>query len=197
MVTTADEPRRPDEAAPRPTRWRWLAPGFVLTTIVGMVLGGYVVFAMLAEPIGGPVGFPGVVTIQPLSGWEVAGRGSIEGRPFARVSRGSGTLDVVDWGQVGDPADLAAEYRDALGSQLAQLQVSNRLTPVTLENGSQGVEFGYVGVVRDTGGSIEGIVTTVVTPQGVGVVFDRWGPERMLAFVDGDIASMVDEAVIG
>ncbi len=197
MSAIAERPVRPDGSARRPERRRWLAPGLVLTTIVAVVLGGYVVFAMLAEPMGPPVGVPGVVTIQPLSGWEVAGEGSVEGRTVVRVSRGSGTLDIVDRGPAVDPATLAAEFRGVLRAQLTQLEVSNRLTPVELADGTPGVEFGYVGVVRDGGGSVEGTVTTVVTPGGVGVVFDAWSPEGMLAFVDGDIASMIDEAAIG
>jgi hypothetical protein len=36
-----------------------------------------------------------------------------------------------------------------------------------------------------------------VTSAGEGVVFDGWGPEGMLSFVDGDIETMVRRAVVG
>jgi hypothetical protein len=191
------QPRRPDEAAPRAPARRWIAPLAVLLVIVVVVGGGFVVFAALAEPAGPPVGVAGVVSVQPLSGWGVAGQGSLAGRDYTRLSRGSGTLDVVSWGPVSDAGALATDYRSVLQSQLSHLQVSDALTPVVLEDGASGVRFRYVGVVADTGATVEGVVTCVVTPGGRGVVFDGWAPQGMLSFVDGDIETMVDRAVIG
>lgn len=190
-------PRRPDEAVPLAPARRWIAPLVVLLVIVAVVAGGYVVFAALAEPTGPPVGVEGVVSIQPLSGWEVAGQGRSDGHVYTRLSRGSGTLDVVAWGAAGDADTLASDYRSVLQSQLSQLQVSDDLEPVVLKDGTAGVRFRYVGVVADTGATVEGVVTCVVTPDGQGVVFDGWAPEGMLSFVDGDLESMVDRAVIG
>ncbi len=152
---------------------------------------------MLAEPAGPPVGVEGVVSIQPLSGWEVAGQGRSDGHAYTRLSRGSGTLDVVAWGSASDAETLATDYRSVLQSQLSQLQVSDDLEPVVLKDGTAGVRFRYVGVVADTGATVEGVVTCVVTPDGQGVVFDGWAPEGMLSFVDGDLETMVDRAVIG
>lgn len=191
------QPRRPDEADPLFPAHRWVAPLVVLLVIIVVVVGGYVVFAALSEPAGPPVGFDGAVSVQPLSGWEVAGQGEIDGHVYTRLSRGSGTLDVVAWGPAADAETLAIDYRAVLRSQLSQLQVSDDLTPVVLEDGTSGVRFRYVGVVADTGITVEGEVTCVVTPHGQGVVFDGWAPEGMLPFVDGDIQTMVDRAVIG
>jgi hypothetical protein len=190
-------PRRPDEAAPLAPAHRWIAPLVVLFVIVAVVAGGYVVFAALAEPAGPPVGVEGVVSVQPLSGWEVAGQGQADGHAYVRLSRGSGTIDVVAWGPAVDAGSLAVDYRSVLQSQLSQLQVSDDLEPVVLQDGTTGVRFRYVGVVADTGATIEGVVTCVVTPDGQGVVFDGWAPQGMLACVDGDIETMVDRAVIG
>lgn len=190
-------PRRPDEAAPLAPAHRWLAPLVVLFVIVAVVAGGYVVFAVLAEPAGSPVGVAGVVSVQPLSGWEVAGQGRADGHEYVRLSRGSGTLDVVGWGPASDAGSLAIDYRSVLESQLSQLQVSDDLESVVLKDGTSGLRFRYVGVVADTGATVEGVVTCVVTPDGQGVVFDGWAPEGMLSFVDGDIEAMVDRAVIG
>lgn len=190
-------PRRPDEAAPLAPARRWLAPLVVLLVIVVVVAGGYVVYAALSEPAGPPVGVNGVVSVQPLSGWEVAGQGQADGHVYTRLSRGSGTLDVVAWGPATDAGSLAADYRSILGSQLSQLQVSDNLEPVVLADGTTGVRFRYVGVVADTGATVEGVVTCVVTPDGQGVVFDGWAAQGMLSFVDGDIETMVDRAVIG
>ena len=191
------QPRRPDEAAPLAPARRWVAPLIVLLVIVAVVAGGYVVYAALSEPAGPPVGVDGVVSVQPLSGWEVAGQGEIDGHVYTRLSRGSGTLDVVAWGPATGEASLATDYRGALESQLSQLQVSDELVPVVLRDGTPGLRFRYVGVVADTGATVEGVVTSVLTPDGQGVVFDGWAPEGMLSFVDGDIETMVDRAVIG
>jgi hypothetical protein len=174
-----------------------VAPLIVLLVIVAVVAGGYVVYAALAEPAGPPVGVDGVVSVQPLSGWEVAGQGEVDDHAYTRLSRGGGTLDVVGWGPASSEASLASDYRSVLESQLSQLQVSDELAPVVLEDATPGLRFRYVGVVADTGATVEGVVTSVLTPDGQGVVFDGWAPEGMLSFVDGDIETMVDRAVIG
>ncbi len=190
------QPRRPDEAVPLPPARRWISPLIVLLVIVAVVAGGYLVYGVLSEPAGPAVMIEGVVSVQPLSGWEVAGRGGIDGHGYTRLSRGSGTLDVVAWDPVADAATLALAYRTALRSQLSQLQASDELQPVSLRDGTSGVRFRYVGVVAGTGATVEGQATCVVSPGGVGVVFDGWAPEGMLAFVDGDIDTMVDRAVL-
>ena len=67
-------PLRPDEApgvARRERRWWPLLA--VAAVILVVVFGGYVTAGALAEPAGPPVGFPGVVSVRPLSGWEFAG----------------------------------------------------------------------------------------------------------------------------
>ena len=57
-----------------------------------------------------------------------------------------------------------------------------------------GARFGYIGST-ETGAAIEGEVTVVVAPSGQGVVFDGWAPGS-LAFVDGDLATMIEQAEV-
>jgi hypothetical protein len=178
-------------------RRRWLPTLAVLGVILVVVTGGYVVAVALSEQAGAPVDVGGVVILQPLSGWRSAGSRVVEGFPFARITRGSGNLDtVVVPGARGSDAALATGYVDSvLRSQLRRLSVSDRPEPVTLASGERAVRLSYVGLTN-TGTSIEGEFTALVTPGGDGVVFDGWAPEGLLAFVDGDIDTMVDGAVI-
>ncbi len=56
--------------------------------------------------------------------------------------------------------------------------------------------FAYVGVIAETGTSVEGEVTVVVTPSGHGIVFNAWAPAGLLSFVRSDVRTMVAEAEV-
>lgn len=161
-----------------------------------IVLGGYVTAAALSEPTGPAVGVAGIVRVRPLSGWAVAGRGSVAGRPFVHLTRGSGNLVVVALADLReDVVTLAQGYVDQLSGRLSQLSVSQPRT-VRLRSGLAGVRFGYVGVVAETGTSVEGEATVVVGASGDGVVFDGWAPAGVLPFVRSDIGSMIERAEV-
>jgi hypothetical protein len=170
----------------------------VVSTIVAVVMGGYVAAAALSEPTGRPVGVGGVVSIRPLSGWVLAGRGTVFEGPSVQLTRGSGNLLVTVREVFGDdPATLAREYRDSLLSeQLTQLSVSSSLEPIRLRADLSGVRFAYVGVVAETGTSVEGEVTVIVTSSGHGVVFNAWAPAGLLSFVRADVRAMVTQAEV-
>ena len=199
---TRDAPPRPDasawmrEGAPGRRFWPVFAvAGVVLAT----TLGGFVASAALSDPAGPPVGVPGAVSVQPLSGWEPADPGAAAGRPYVRLTRGSGTLVVVGWGPfAGDAVALAGEVRDELlAESLEQLSVSDRLTSVALDGGAVGQRFTFVGIDADSGGAVEGEVTAVVSREGQGVVFLGLAPEGLLAFIDDDLHTMVAAAALG
>lgn len=193
-----DPPLRPDltPLAVRPHR-RWLRPLAVVGVIVVVTFGGWAVAALLAKPAGPLVGFPGVVTVQPLSGWQDAGRHDVPGTPFQRLTRGGGNLDVVVVVPYSRPAgNLVEDYvNKVLRNQLSQVSLS-RLTRVTLGNRMAGLRFTYVGVTQSTSQPIEGEVTVVVTPSSQGVVFDGWAPQGLLSFVRDDIHTMVFRAQV-
>jgi len=195
----SEVPLRPDEApgiARRERRWWPLLA--VVAVILLVVFGGYVTAGALAEPAGPPVGFPGVVSVRPLSGWELAGQANLEFGPFLRLTRGNGNLDVfaVAGGGSDERALADAYVRDVLQQALSQVSVSDHLEPITLSSRRIALRFSYIGVVADTHASIEGEVTVVATSAGDGVVFDGWTPEGLLTYASGDIRTMVDEAVI-
>ena len=190
-------PDRPDEAPSAIRRHRrWLPPLAVAGVILLVTMGGWVLAAALAQPAGPPVGFAGVVAVQPLSGWQDAGRDEVAGTRFVRLTRGGGNLDivaVVPFAQ--GPRELATGYVDrVLRTQLSQLSVSNRTNTVSLEDGTRGLRFTYVGVATGTSQSIEGEVTAVVTRSGNGVVFDGWAPEGLLVYAQGDLHTMIFRA---
>lgn len=169
----------------------------MVATIVVVVLGGYVVAAALSEPVGQPVGIPGVVSIRPLSGWIFANRGvGLDGGPFVQVTRGSGNLQVTVRDPFrGDPQTLAERYRDeVLSDRLSQLSVSRSLESVRLDDGLSALRFAYVGVIAETGTSVEGEVTILVTISGHGIVFNAWAPAGLLSFVRSDVRTMITEA---
>ena len=191
----ATAPSRPDTAPDaRPPSRGSGATLAVLGVILVVVLGGYVVAAVLSEPAGPPVGIAGVVSIRPLSGWVVAD--TPNGGPGVNVTRGSGNLDTTVFPGSADMRRLADRYIEVLSGELSQLSVSRQLSAVRLSSGLRGVRFGYIGVVAGTGTSIEGEVT-VVTMSGHGVVFDGWAPAGLLSFVRSDIDTMIDQAEFG
>jgi hypothetical protein len=192
-------PWRPDEAGwLRGREMRWIPAMAVLVVIAIVSLGGYVVAGVLDAPAGPPIGFPGLVSVQPLSGWEPAATVSAGGRPAKRLTRGSGTLAIVDWGlSPGDADALATSVVDELlVPTFSQLSVSDRLEPILLSDGTPGVRFSFVGVDAQSGGAVEGEVTTVVDPAGSGIAFVGLVPEGQLSFVDGDLHTMVERAEV-
>jgi len=194
----AGPPARPDATVLARSSRGGGATTVVVGVILIVVLGGYVVAGALSQPVGPPVGFAGVVSVRPVSGWVYAGRDAVAGAPFVRLTRGSGTLDVVAVVPfTSDSQALALGYvRTVLSTRLNQLSVSKALGDVRLRSGLVGARFGYVGVVADTGTSIEGEVTVVVTPSDHGVVFDGWAPAGLLPFVRSDLETMVDHAAV-
>jgi hypothetical protein len=193
-------PERPDlSAAHRRPEARWWPVAVVLGTVVAVVTGGYVVAAALSVPAGPPVGVAGVVTVAPLSGWETSFEETVGDAVVVRLSRGSGSLDVIAVrpGVASTPEDLAIWYRDdVLSSQLDQLSVSDRLEPVVLHSGRPALRFGYIGVDEVSGGSVEGEVTLLLTASGAGVILDGFAAEGLLAFSIGDIRAMVGAAEV-
>jgi hypothetical protein len=197
---------QPQSAPPRPdlqtcrqrTDRRWW-PALVAVAVIGIVvLGGYAVAGALAEPTGPPVGFRGVVSVRPLSGWSADKQLEVLGAPGIRLSRGSGNLDIIAVPGSGTPEQLAQDYADrALPSELERIRVSDRLEPVALAGGVPAVRFEYLGVLASSGASIEGQVTSAVTADGEGIVLDGWAPQGLLPFVRGDIQTMVARAQVG
>jgi len=178
---------------------RWLPTAAVLGVMLATTLGGFLTARALSDPVGAAVGVAGVVSVQPLTGWEAAEPGSVASRPFVRLSRGSGSLAAVAWGpSTGDAASLAVEARgDLLDESLEQLTVSETLSPVAFDRGLEGARFTFVGVDRASSTSVEGELTAVVAPGGQGVVFIGLAPEGLLAFVDGDLHTMIAAATLG
>jgi hypothetical protein len=191
-VATANPPPVP----PAPAKIRWLST-IVLAAVLGVVVfGGYVAAGALSQPAGPPVTVAGVVRVQPLSGWEVAGR--FGSPPGARLSRGSGNLDFAALPFNGSSLDLVREYvNQVLEPGARQLSVSKEAEPVTLRSGLTGVRIRYIGSFGRAQSSIEGEVTAIVSPQGVGAIFDAWSPEGLLQYVIDDIDTMIDRAEIG
>jgi hypothetical protein len=168
----------------------------VIAVLAVVVLGGYVVGGALSTPAGPPVDVSGNVRVQPLSGWEVAGRFG-EPTPGVRLTRGSGNLDVVTVPFDGSPSDLANEYvTKVLEPEADRLSVSREVEQVELASGLQAVRFAYVGMFGKAQVPIEGDVTAVVSPSGTGVVFDGWAPQGMLQYAVDDVRTMVDGAAI-
>jgi hypothetical protein len=197
---------QPQSAPPRPDLQAWRQrtdrrewPALAVVAVIGIVVfGGYAMAGALAEPTGPPVGFRGVVSVRPLSGWSAGEQLEAPGAPGIRLSRGSGNLDIFAVPGRESPEQLAQNYADrALPSELERLRVTDRLEPVTLSGGVPAVRFEYIGVLASSGASIEGQVTSAVTAEGEGIVFDGWAPKGLLPFVRGDIQTMVARAQVG
>lgn len=169
---------------------------FLVACVMGVVvLGGYAVAGSLAEPAGPPVDVGDAIRIQPLSGWEVATRFD---RPTGvRLTRGGGNLDVVTVPYRGRASSLAQQYVDrALEGEAQQLSVSRDLERVVLASGLAGVRITYVGLFGKAQAPIEGEVTAVVSPSGLGAIFDAWGTEGLLRYIVDDARTMIERAEV-
>ena len=191
-VATADRSPMP----PAPAKIRWV-PTIGLAAVLGIVVfGGYVAAGALSQPAGPPIAVAGVIRVQPLSGWELAGR--FASPPGARLSRGNGNLDFAALPFNGSSLDLVREYvNQVLDPEADQLSVSRQAEPVTLRSGLTGVRIRYIGQFGRAQVSIEGEVTAIVSPAGVGAIFDAWSPEGLLQYVIDDIHRMIDRAEVG
>jgi hypothetical protein len=193
--TSSEPPSRPDAAARAlRTERRWTPTIAVVVVIAVVLLGGYVTADALSASTAPPRTIGGVVTIDPAGGWRFA---EDVGEPSgARITRGSGTLDVLTGPAVGDAAATARAY--VLGSlepSSNPLTVSPGLDAVTVGGTLPAVRLSYTGVFDQSGVPIEGEVTVAVTPGGSGVVFDAWAPQGQLRFVLDDAHAMEAGAV--
>lgn len=180
-------------------RRRWFPTLIVLVVMFVTVFGGYVAAAALSEPAGRPVSIEGIARVQPLSGWEFAGRFAAGGARGIRLTRGSGNLDVVVTPAGSSPDGLARTYVDDVlrpEAQPGSFSIQRGLERVRLANGLDAVRFSYIGVFERNGTPIEGEVTVAVSSSGTGVVFDAWAPQGLLQFVRGDVETMESAAVL-
>jgi hypothetical protein len=164
----------------------------VLVVIAAVLFGGYAVAGSIAAE--GPVDVAGVVRVFPLPGWELATR--FDQPPGVRLARGSVNLDVATVSFTGSAEDLLREYvAGALETEAEQLSVSP-VGAVALRSGLRGVRVTYVGSFGKVQVPIEGTLTTVVSPSGVGVVFDGWASSGLLRSALGDIETMIERAEV-
>lgn len=178
-----------------PGRERRVLPVAAVVAVLAVVLsGGYIVAGALAEPAGPPITVASVLRISPLSGWQLAQR--FGDPPGARLTRGSGNLDVAAVPFGGDADDLLRGYvDDVLEPQASQLSLS-AVEHVSLGSGLRGSRVSFVGTFGDVHSPIEGQISAVVSPTGVGAVFDGWAPSGLLRYVLDDIERMVAGAEV-
>ncbi len=178
---------------------RWVPPLIVFLILVVVVFGGYFVAGALSGPAGPPVEVGSSVAISPLSGWTATPLepSPVTGVPAERVSRGTGTLDVLAPIPAADPVDLLQRYvRNVLEPHSEQLRVSEDIQTRTLPSGATAARVRYDGMFVNVPTRIEGEVTAVVGPGGTGVIFDGWGPEGLFGYALQDIRQMVAGAEI-
>ncbi len=178
-----------------PPRERAVLPVVVLVAVLGaVVFGGYALSDAIASPGAGPVDVGAVVRVQPPPGWGVASQSSDPAS--VRLTRGSGTLDVLGGSFSGSPEDLLRVYVTRnLEPQADQLSVS-RPEPVRLDSGLTGLRVSYVGTFHEVPTPIEGEVTAVVSSSGNGVIFDAWAPSGVLGSVLEDVHAMIEGAEV-
>ncbi len=195
----------PGRAEVTRARRAWLPSLAVVVVVAVVVGGGYLAASALSVRTGSPVVVGGLVRVAPLSGWGNAGPLSITPTSDRRVvgvrlTRGDGNLDVfaAPFETTAGPADLLRIYLDGvLKGQARQLSVSATTRPVALDSGSAALRASYVGFFPDrAAGAIEGEVTALVAPNGVGVVFDAWGPRDLFQYASAEVDRMIDGSVV-
>jgi hypothetical protein len=179
-----------------PLRQRRWTPVLVLAVLmVGIVSGGYLTSDALGEAGGDTVPVSSSVTVTALPGWEVADR--FEGPTGVRLTKGGASLDVASVPFTGGSEGLLAAYvENILEPEAEQFRLSETVEEVLLDSGQVGARIAYVGLFGDVQAPIGGEVTSVVTPEGLGVIFDGWAPSGQLPFAIEDIHTMVRRAEI-
>jgi hypothetical protein len=174
---------------------RWIPAIALVALIVGVVSGGHALSGALAETHAGAIAVGDSVEIDPLPGWELAGR--FEDPTGIRLTSGSASLDVATLPFGGADVDLLREYVDGvLAAQAEQLRLSQQVGPVRLDSGLTGSRIAYVGVFGDVQTPVEGEITAVVSPTGTGVVFDAWAPSGQLRMALDDLHAMIERAAL-
>jgi hypothetical protein len=141
-------------------------------------------------PTSGPVVVAGTVSIRPLKGWEMAEQ--FQDPEGVRLTKGTATLDGVGFSFTGSPEELFNAYvTDVLTPQASQIQTADDLELVHLPAGFTAVRGFYFGVFGERNASIEGELTTVVVPGGMGIVFDGWAETGSYRFVRDEVDDMV------
>ncbi|MEX0991496.1 MAG: hypothetical protein WD004_04410 [Actinomycetota bacterium] len=173
---------------------RWLPPLVVFLVLVAVVFGGYFLAGVLSVPAGPAVVVGSSVAVAPLSGWTATPLepSPVTGVPAERISRGTGTLDVLAPIPARDPTDLLKRYvSNVLETASEQLRVSEDIQTRTLPSGASAARVRYDGMFTNVPTRIEGELTAVVSPNGTGVIFDGWGPEGLFGYALRDIRQMV------
>jgi hypothetical protein len=181
--------------APPLRQRRWVPVLVVAVLLVGIVSGGYVTADALGGVGGETVVVSSSVTVTALPGWELADR--FEGPTGIRLTKGGASLDVASLPFTGSSEGLVAAYvENILEPEAEQVRVSETVEGVVLESGQVGARITYVGLFGDVQAPIEGEVTAVVTPDGLGVIFDGWVPSGQLQFAIDDIRTMIRRAEV-
>ena len=181
--------------APPLRQRRWVPVLVVAALLVGIVSGGYVTSDALGGVGGQTVVVSSSVTVTALPGWELADR--FEDPTGIRLTKGGASLDVASLPFTGSSEELLAAYvQNILEPEAEQFRVSETVGGVVLDSGRVGARITYVGLFGDVQAPIEGEVTAVVTPDGLGVIFDGWAPSGQLQFAIDDIHTMIRRAEI-
>lgn len=184
-------PPPPPPAFPKERTWLPLLGVIVVILVVGF--GGFVVAGeprqVVDDPDPDPMNRVEVitgVTIAPVEGWEVIERyrQPVEGGEVdaLRLSSGTASLDVLAGTYDGRSEDLLALYvEQVLRPHAEQLQISDQLETFTTDQGHEGVRGFYQGTFPDVQAPIEGEVSAILTPEGLGLITDGWTNEGQLA----------------
>jgi hypothetical protein len=152
-----------------------------------------------ADPANGarpPVVIVGTVSITPLEGWEAADR--FDDPAGVRMTKGTASLDALGFSFEGSPEELFRAYvADVLTPQASQIQAAEELEIVHLDVGFTAVRGFYFGVFGERNASIEGELTTLLAPEGTGIVFDGWAETGSYQWVRDEVNSMVQALEVG
>jgi hypothetical protein len=193
-----------------PKERKWLPTLSVLVVVAVISLGGLIVTGETEEtlaqtdpgtdPGGGeprkPVVVLGSVTITPLRGWEEAER--FQEPEGVRLTKGVATLDAVGLPFQGTPEDLFDAYiSNVLTGEASQLQTAEQLDLVHLDVGFTAVRGFYFGVFGERNAPIEGEVTTVLIPGGIGIVLDGWAETGSYQLLRHEVNQMIQRMQVG
>lgn len=194
-------PVQPAWEQPQPPREKagWGGTLGVMGVLLFVTFGGFLFGGAGAGQLGGGVGLgqpvpvASGVTMRLAEGWSVT---DTLADPPGIILTGPGGNVLAAAPGAGSVAETLELYVERILRPEARQLSLGEPAPIDLPSGDAAI-LPYVGVFREVVTPLEGEVTAVATPSGVGVVVDGWAPEGTYVTIREQVVAMAGTVEAG
>jgi hypothetical protein len=144
---------------------------------------------------GSPVDIGNGVRVTPPAGWVAVG--APVGLPGVRFQRGAITVEVGIAAFSASPRDLVLAYVNSVFAPAVQDVKVSAVSTGVAGNGRPTARATYAASFKDFGTAVEGELSGQVSPNGIGIVVNAYGPQGQLAGSLDDVHAFVDTIEVG